>query len=127
MNISVFGNPDLAFDNLPLKLLPQLQEFFPSIHFTVEDPNELDLPPEDLEEWLIIDTVDGLPGVREVPLEQLIAAPRVTAHDFDLGSYLALIHKLRPSLLVRIFGVPMHGDTQKVLTELRTLLASIFE
>jgi hypothetical protein len=129
MKISVFGNPDLAFDNLPLKLLPRLRERFPQWEFVFEDPNELDLPSEDLTEWWVIDTVAGLPrgeafrGVREVPLEKLIAAPRVSAHDFDLGSYLALIHKIRPELSVRIFGVPMGYDEENAFDELVALLS----
>ncbi len=115
MKVSVFGNPDLPCDAAPLQMLPQLREAFPDIDFCVEDPEELDLPEEGLEEWIIIDTVKGLPHVAEVPLEKLVAAPRLTAHDFDLGSYLMLAKKLRPGLVVRIIGVPM--DTGSVLQE----------
>ena len=122
MKISVFGNPDLAFDNVPLKILPRLRERFPHVEFVVEDPNELDLPSEETKEWLVIDTVEGLPGVREVPLEKLIASPRVSAHDFDLGSYLALIHKIRPDLQVRIFGIPMGGEEERIIDELTEIL-----
>lgn len=123
MKISVFGNPDLAFDNVPFKILLRLRERFPQIHFAVEDPNELDLPSEEIREWLVIDTVAGLPRVCEVPLKKLIASPRVSAHDFDLGSYLALIHKIRPDLQIRIFGIPMGYDEDRAFEELTELLS----
>lgn len=123
MKISVFGNPDLAFDNVPLKILSRLRTRFPQVSFVVEDPNELDLPSEEVREWLIIDTVAGLPYVCEVPLEKLIASPRVSAHDFDLGSYLALIHKIRPDMQVRIFGIPMGYDETRAFEELEKLLS----
>jgi len=131
MKISVFGNPDLPFDSAPLVMLPQLREAFPDVDFSVEDPEELDLPAEGLDEWIILDTVKGLPAGRqglprvvEVPFEKLVAAPRLTAHDFDLGAYLMLVRKLRPQLRVRIIGVPMEADSQDFLGEVRVLLKS---
>ena len=129
MKISVFGNPDLPFDAAPLALLPRLREAFPAIDFCIEDPEELDLPEEGLDEWIIIDTVKGLPAGRhglprvvEVPFEKLVAAPRLTAHDFDLGSYLMLVKKLRPELRVRIIGVPMEGEGQDFFEDVRVAL-----
>jgi Ni,Fe-hydrogenase maturation factor len=38
--IYVFGNPLLDFDNLPIKLVPELQKQFPDINFIIQDPNE---------------------------------------------------------------------------------------
>lgn len=40
ITIYIFGNPLLDFDNLPIKLLPELKKEFPEIKFTVMDPNE---------------------------------------------------------------------------------------
>ena len=40
MTIYIFGNPDLQFDSLPIKILPKLQKKFPAIKFKIKDPNE---------------------------------------------------------------------------------------
>src|SRR3989337_1101492 len=40
MKIFVFGNPDLAGDNIALRILPKLQERFPLIQFIHKDPLE---------------------------------------------------------------------------------------
>lgn len=125
MKVSLFGNPDLPFDSLPLKILPRLRERFPDIDFVVEDPEELDLPAEDAGEWVIIDTVAGIDSVREIPIEKLIAAPRVTAHDFDLGSYLPLVKKIRKNIGIRIIGIPMDCAEEEALAETITLLSSL--
>lgn len=125
MKVSVFGNPDLPFDSLPLKILPKLRERFPDIGFVVEDPNELDLPEDSTEEWVIIDTVQGIDRVREIPVEKLAAAPRVTAHDFDLGSYLLLAKKIRPDMRVRIIGVPMEGKEESVVESVADALTAV--
>ncbi len=109
MKITVFGNPDLEIDNLPVRLLPKLRGVFPDIAFEVEDPNNLDLP--DIppgEEWIIMDTVAGIPDVSWLTIED-IAKPmgRLTAHDYDLASYLLLAKKALGPLPIRILGIPM--------------------
>ena len=40
MKIFVFGNPDLAGDNMALRILPKLQKKFPLIQFIHKDPLE---------------------------------------------------------------------------------------
>ncbi|MBP9752019.1 MAG: hypothetical protein KBD19_04125 [Candidatus Moranbacteria bacterium] len=109
MRVTVFGNPDLEIDNLPIRLLPRLREAFPDVEFEVEDPNNLDLP--DIppgEEWIIMDTVAGIPDVCWLSVED-IAKPlgRLTAHDYDLASYLLLAKKALGPLPIRILGIPM--------------------
>jgi len=46
MKIFVFGNPDLAGDNIALRILPKLQKKFPLIQFIHKDP---------LENWVLYD------------------------------------------------------------------------
>jgi len=109
MRITVFGNPDLEIDNLPIRILPRLRGAFPDIVFEVEDPNNLDLP--DIapgEEWIILDTVAGIPDVCWLTVED-IAKPmgRLTAHDYDLASYLLLAKKALGPLPIRILGIPI--------------------
>lgn len=45
LRVSVFGNPDLALDAMPIALLPELRKRFPGIEFMHQDPNEDCFPP----------------------------------------------------------------------------------
>lgn len=122
MLIHIFGNPDLPFDALPVVLLPRLQEACPQHTFRFTDPNELDLPEEN-ENFIALDTVDGLKAVRDITLDEIEAtAARATTHDFDLSSYLLLIKKLQPNIHIRIIGVPMGSDAKTVLPAIIALL-----
>lgn len=127
MRVTIFGNPDLEIDNLPVRLLPRLREMFPEIVFEVEDPNNLDLP--DIppgEEWIIIDTVAGLSGVRWLTVDD-IAKPtaRLTAHDYDLASYLLLAKKALGKLPIRILGLPMGMGEREAMEEIPDFLSEM--
>lgn len=102
--VYAFGNPDLAADALPLRLLPELRERFPDIVFQTLDPNE---------EWgipdpfILIDTVIGIPGVRVFhSLDEFAAAPTVSVHDFDALFNLRYLKKLGKLKRVVVIGVP---------------------
>lgn len=105
-SVSVFGNPDLAGDNLPVRILSKLREKFPEICFVAEDPNEIDLPKKG--KWIILDTVRGLDCVRQVSIEDIAESRNagMTAHDYDLSTLLLLAKKLDPSFEPKILGVP---------------------
>ncbi len=124
MNISVFGNPDLDFDSLPLHLVPHLQKHFPNTRFLIQDPNELDLPTA--KEWVILDTVQDLDHVRILSIEDL-RKPKsnVTAHDFDLGTYLLLVCKLKKDIDIHIVGIPMSYPEDQALAETIALLRTL--
>lgn len=104
MIIFVFGNPDVAQDSLPLKILPRLRERFPDIQFQEVDPNEeWDVP----EEVVVIDTVMGIDAVQVFDnLERFVSAPRVTMHDFDALAQLRYLQKLGKIKKVTVIGVP---------------------
>lgn len=125
MKISLFGNQDLDFDNLPHRLRSGLEQAFPNLLFVEEDPNELDLPISD-RDWIIIDTVRGLSCVNLLSVDD-IAKPntRVTAHDFDLAAFLLFAKKLDPEISIRIIGIPMGHDEKKALKETIFLLKSL--
>lgn len=119
--VSVFGNPDLPADSLPIRLVPKLAARFPDIDFVVEDPNELGIPETD--EWVILDTVVGLSEIREIRVDELSSdTPRVTMHDYDLGTHLLLVRKLKPALSIRIFGIPENYEEDRALRGLTKLL-----
>lgn len=103
-DIFVFGNPDVPEDALPLKIVPRLKEKFSFVHFHVVDPNEeWDMP----EEVVIIDTIINANTVKIFyGLEQFVAAPRVTTHDFDALAQLRYLQKLGKIKKVTVIGVP---------------------
>ncbi len=108
MTVYVFGNPDLAMDSLPLRLLPELRRRLPDVEFLVKDPNEEWEVPEDL---TIIDTVVGIEGPRLFPsLNDFASAPRLSMHDFDAFANLRLLQKIGRLKTVRIIGLPPEHD-----------------
>ena len=123
MRISVFGNPDLPADALPVSLIPELKQQFPDIEFVHQDPNE-DCEPLG-SPWVIIDTVKGLPGVRIIKdIELLKHKKTLTMHDYDLGLHLVLLKKIHPDLAIRIIGVPAGYDPRQALEEIAAILKS---
>lgn len=123
--VYLFGNPDLAFDAVPVELFSPLVEKFPDIHFRVVDPNELDLP-EDGTDLIIIDTIDGLDHPRFISLDEIAELKiRVTAHDFDLSSYLLLSKKLNKNIGIQIIGIPMLYEKEIAFKEIVPLLQSL--
>ena len=109
MTVFVFGNPDLALDSLPLRLLPELRRRLPGVEFLVKDPNEeWDVP----EELTVIDTVVGIAEPRLFPtLNDFAAAPRLSLHDFDAFANLRLLQKIGRLKTVRVIGLPPgHAD-----------------
>jgi len=113
MKIFVFGNPDLDFDSLPLKILPELKKQLSKIDFETKDPNEeWDVP----EEFIVIDTVLGIdtPVIFE-NLENFSAAPRISMHDFDAFTNLKYLKKLGKIKKIKIIGLPPIISEKKAL------------
>jgi len=120
MEIWIFGNPDLAEDNLPIRILPQLQATFPHIRFSVKDPLDEWEPPKKL--W-IVDTVRGIDAVTMFSsLDQFQTGPRVSLHDFDLYSQLRLLQKIGKLPELVIYGVPPHLDANEAVNQLTRLI-----
>lgn len=123
MKIFAFGNPDLAEDSLPLRVLPKLREQLPQHEFIVVDPNEEWDVPEDL---LMIDTVKGIakPQIFD-SLEKFAPAPRVTMHDFDALTNLRYLQKLGKIKKIKIIGLPVTMEEEKAITGLVDVLNSL--
>lgn len=104
MNVFVFGNPDLEFDALPLRLLPRLREIFPTCEFACLDPNEdWDVP----DHMVIIDTVINISEPKIFfDLSAFVSAPRISCHDFDAYANLLLLKKLGKLDQTTILGLP---------------------
>lgn len=122
MTIFVFGNPDLDFDSLPLKILPRLRERFSDIQFITVDPNEEWDMPEDV---VVIDTVVGIEKVMMLDgLEKFVAAPRVTMHDFDALAQLRYLQKLGKIKKVTVIGIPPTISESKAFEEVSAMLSA---
>ncbi|KPJ85001.1 hypothetical protein AMJ57_04675 [Parcubacteria bacterium SG8_24] len=120
MRVFVFGNPEIAIDSLPLRLLPRLRRLFPQTDFVDVDPNEdWDIP----EEMTVIDTVIGLgaPNVFD-DLRNFERSPAVTMHDFDALAYLRLLIKLGKLQRVTVIGLPPDIDEDKAIVAITEAL-----
>ncbi|OGC70734.1 MAG: hypothetical protein A3D65_05775 [Candidatus Lloydbacteria bacterium RIFCSPHIGHO2_02_FULL_50_13] len=119
-NVFVFGNPDIATDALPLRILPRLSGHFPNIKFRVLDPNEeWDIP----DPFIVIDTVVGLSDFRVFhSLEEFGAAPAVSVHDFDALFNLRYLAKLGKLKGLRVIGIPPDMPEEKAFSEAARVL-----
>lgn len=126
ISVSIFGNPDLLSDNLPVRLVPRLRKRFPKVSFFVEDPNEIDLPKHG--DWVILDTVRGLDRVSWVSVEEIAErANALTAHDYDLSTLLLLGKKLDPSFAPKILGVPQGIHEEVAFRDITRALSNVLE
>ncbi|MEK9180981.1 MAG: hypothetical protein AAB871_01995 [Patescibacteria group bacterium] len=119
-DVFVFGNPDLAVDSLPLRILPALREQFPKIQFQVLDPNEEWKIPEEL---VMLDTAVGLKEVKVFTnLDAFAAPPRVTMHDFDAFTNLRYLQKLGKLKKIKIIGLPPRISEKAAIDEVSRIL-----
>lgn len=103
--IYLVGNLLVEEDSLPIFLKSKLEAKFPDIEFREYDPME-DLP-QDTEDLVIIDTVEGLkePQVFD-DIDAFASQTAYSMHDFDLGWSLKLYKKLRMFKTIKILGIP---------------------
>jgi len=121
----VFGNPLLANDNLPLKLVPLVANSCPNLEPYVIDPNE-NLHPENGNLYLV-DTVIGIDKVTVITdIDNLASSPNYSLHDLDLAFNLKLLKKLDKLHKVAIFGVPSGMDKEKAGKQLIAKLHTYF-
>ena len=122
MKIFVFGNEDLEFDSIPLRILPELKKRFPSFEFEVKDPNEeLEIP----EELIIIDVVEGIKQPRIFSkLSDFTGHPNISLHDFDVYSNLKYLEKLKKLKKIKIIGLPPNIPEKEALESTTNFLSS---
>lgn len=118
--VYVFGNIDIKNDSLPLRMIPKLQEKFPDIKFEVRDPNEEWEVPE---EFVIIDTVIGIKGVKVFEtLDKFLSAPRVSMHDFDFLTNLQYLSKLGKIKKIKIIGMSPDMKENEAIKKVSAIL-----
>ncbi|MEY2703029.1 MAG: hypothetical protein RLY43_1667 [Bacteroidota bacterium] len=118
--IFVFGNADLEIDNLPLRILPKLEEKFPEIDFVLKDPNE---------EWEVseeITILDTAIGIKEVvvfdSLEKFGKVPTVGMHDFDALTNLRFLTKLGKIKKIKIIAIPANMEEEEAVKKVSATL-----
>ena len=125
MKIFVFGNPDLDFDSLPIRIISELKNNFPDISFETKDPNEEWEIPENL---IVIDTVSGIDkAVVFDDIDDFAISPAITLHDFDAGTYLKYLKKLGKIKKIKIIGLPPIISEEEAVKEISIILrANLF-
>lgn len=126
MKIYVFGNPLVAEDAFPLKLLPDLKKIFPGIQFVVTDPNE-NFPTVGEKDLIILDTVRDLkkPTLMNLDDLQKINQSPISPHDYDLLFHLLLLKKRKIVDKVKIIGIPSMYDRTKMVQEVLRIISSL--
>ncbi|MDO8504355.1 MAG: hypothetical protein Q7S36_00680 [Candidatus Liptonbacteria bacterium] len=121
--VYVFGNPDLAEDSLPLKIMPELQKQLPSFRFEAKDPNEeWDVP----EELIVIDTVVVIKEITIFEgLSHFASAPRLSLHDFDAFANLLILQKLGKLKKIKIIGIPPEIAENEAISKAGAILRAL--
>lgn len=124
LKILVFGNPLVAEDSLPLRLMPTLRQRFPSVEFKEFDAAEnLEDEGRDL---VILDTAKGPDRVVLLEgIESIETGKIYSMHDFDLALTLKLLKKLKLVDSVRIIAVPAGYPEKKALAEVAALIPGL--
>ncbi len=127
MNVYLFGNKFLNFDNAVFQLEPYLVKKFPEITFIHTDPNE-EFPPQGETHITIIDVVQGIvkPTLFDLnDLEEIKKSP-VSPHDYDLLLHLLLLKKMNRIQKARIIGIPQRVDIKTCMNSVINILQGQF-
>ena len=119
----VFGNSDLVFDSVPLKILPGLRNMFPEMKFVVKDPNE---EWEEIENVTIIDSAQGIDKVTVFDdLSAFSPPPNISMHDFDAYSNLRFLQKLGKLKKIKIICLPQMMCENEAISQVSVIIRSI--
>lgn len=120
MKVYGLGNPLVAKDSLPLRLLPQLRKLLPNIEFIETDPTENFIPENNS---IIVDTVVGIKKITVFnSIDEFETFHSVTAHDYDLSLHLQLLKKLGKLNKIKIIGIPVKYDKDLALEEIKRII-----
>lgn len=126
IDVFVFGNRDLKFDSLPVRILPKLKKVLPNLNFQIKDPNE---ELGDKESFIIIDTAEGIKEAKVFnDLKSFLPSPRFSLHDFDVYANLRLLEKLKKLPKYKIIALPLsysENEAQKKVFELIVAILTI--
>jgi len=109
MKIFVYGSAHEG-DDTAFRLAQDLEKVLPYKFVRSMDPT--DLMNED--EVVIMDAVEGIDNVTVFFSPDIISEKKVSLHDFDIGYFLKLSEQLGERIKVRVLGIPMQGDYNKI-------------
>lgn len=127
MNVYIFGNEDLSFDNQAIKVAEKLNGLIDGCDFINIKPNQ-DLPFVDEKDVVIMDTVEGIEDIKIIEdedLKNITLAGKTSTHDFDLGFQLKYLKKIGKLGKITIIGLPMEKEVDylRIQSILRKLVA----
>ncbi len=126
MKVYVFGNEDLAIDNLAINISKNIT--IPEVDFVYVKPNQ-DFEPDE-KKVVIMDNIIGVDKVclfTEKELEKVKTSPRFSAHDFDLGFQLKYLTKLGKISEILIIGIPTDSflSLGQIITSVESILIDL--
>ncbi|MBD3164112.1 hypothetical protein GF323_02855 [Candidatus Woesearchaeota archaeon] len=123
MKVYCFGNEFLKSDSLAKEIADKIS--MPGIEFIkCDSPEEIFLEEKEI---TILDVVQGIGSVIVIEdINQLKNTDMFSLHDFDLGFFLKLMKSMNQLEKVRIIGIPVKGDKEKIKSKVREILQEIF-
>ncbi|MBI4360073.1 MAG: hypothetical protein HY564_03190 [Candidatus Jacksonbacteria bacterium] len=124
--IYLVGNSIVPKDAMPFKIKPFLQKAFPNIRFIPFDPTE-DFPNDP--HPIFIDTAINLVSPRlftGASEFEPFSSRKLSVHDFDFYTELALREKLGEKRKYSIIGVPPKGDLLEIAQNVASIITSFY-
>ncbi len=111
----VFGNEYLEGDSFSYVIAQELKDCVDIVY--CRSPEEL----IDVEgEILILDVVKGISEPLLIEDCSVLKTKKIISlHDFDLGFFLSLLKEMGEKKKVKIIGIPMQGDVEKIVKRVK--------
>ena len=124
MNIYCFGNEFLENDSLAKEIADSI--FLKGVHFIkCNDPSEILLEEKQI---IILDVVESIDKVILIEdIDRLKDNHIMSLHDFDLSFFLKLMKGIDQIGKVKIIGIPMKGNKEKITKEVIDIITSIYQ
>ena len=121
MKVFCFGNEFVKEDSLAREIADELK--IDGVEFI-----KCESTPEFIRQngKIILDVVQMLKEPRIISVDELAEPKTVCSlHDFDLGYELKLLKEIGELGEIKIIGIPMQGDKEKIKKEIKNLLLGI--
>jgi len=123
MKIYCFGNEFLKEDSLAKEFADELD--VEGVEF-VKCSSPEEVFEENSDKIVILDVVEGVNEVILIDnLSQLQTGNMVSLHDFDLAYFLKLMRRMGSLKEIRIIGIPMKGDKEKIKNGVEDIIKKI--
>jgi Ni,Fe-hydrogenase maturation factor len=118
----VFGNLDVSEDSLAKIVSAKLKEELSEVDFIMCDKPD-DILSHLSKDFFILDVVKGLNDVRLITdIDDFSQTKTVTAHDFDLSTFLKILKETGQIKDVKIIGVPQKMGLEEAKNKIKMIL-----